>query len=53
MRDIPDDLIIRCMERTGYPPWIRKDPPHWEDYADDDEDFGDGEVFYGNETEGW
>ena len=19
---IPDDPIIRCMERTGYPPWM-------------------------------
>lgn len=28
---IPDDPIIRCMERTGYAPWI--------DDEEDDEDF--------------
>lgn len=21
--NIPDDPIIRCMERTGYPPWMQ------------------------------
>ncbi len=25
MREIRDDPIIRCMERTGYPPWLRQD----------------------------
>lgn len=25
MRLIPDDPIIRAMERTGYPPWIDAD----------------------------
>ena len=30
---IPDDPIISCMERTGYPPWMQED-----DY---DEDEGD------------
>lgn len=29
---IPDDPIIACMERTGYPPWMQED-----DY-DEDED---------------
>ena len=28
MRGIPDDPIISCMERTGYPQWI---DPDWED----------------------
>ena len=46
---IPDDPIIASMMRTGYPPWIRKDPPDWEDEVDV-EDFGDGDVFYGNDT---
>ena len=23
---IPDDPIIRCMERTGMPPWYQEDP---------------------------
>lgn len=22
---IPDDPIIACMERTGYPPWMQED----------------------------
>lgn len=25
MRLIPDDPIIACMERTGYPPWAQDD----------------------------
>lgn len=25
MIQIPDDPIIRSMERTGWPPWIRPD----------------------------
>ena len=29
---IPDDPIIACIERTGYPPWMQED-----DY-DEDED---------------
>ncbi len=24
MKTIPDDPIVRCMERTGFPPWIRE-----------------------------
>ena len=27
MQLIPDDPIIACMERTGYPPWMREDEP--------------------------
>lgn len=23
MPDLRDDPIIRCMERTGYPPWMQ------------------------------
>ncbi len=23
MNTIPDDPIIRCIERTGWPPWMR------------------------------
>lgn len=30
---IPDDPIISCMERTGYPPWMNDS---WEDDEDDD-----------------
>ena len=35
MKQIPDCPIIRCMERTGYPPWIR---PDWEDDEEDEEE---------------
>lgn len=35
---IPDDPIISCMERTGYPPWMQDD-----DDDDDDEDKEDEE----------
>lgn len=34
---IPDDPIIRCIERTGYPPWIH-------DEEEDDEEDQDGEA---------
>lgn len=30
---IPDDPIIACMERTGYPPWMQED-----DYDEDEDD---------------
>lgn len=33
MLNIPDDPIIRCMERTGYPPWMQDD---------EDDDYDDG-----------
>lgn len=23
MYQIPDDPIVRCMERTGFPPWMQ------------------------------
>ncbi len=41
---IPDDPIIRCIERTGYPPWyfLGDDDDEEEDEADD--------VYYGNES---
>lgn len=25
MTQVPDDPIIACMERTGYPPWMQED----------------------------
>lgn len=40
MREIPDDPIIRWMERTGYPPWYRETDFEDEDFdeeGDDDE----------------
>lgn len=40
--DIPDDPIVSCIERTGYPPWYWRsrsyddyEEPDWEE---DDED---------------
>ena len=39
---IPDDPIIRCIERTGYPTWLRDD---WEDDEEDDDDEWDSEVY--------
>ena len=41
MRLIPDDPIIRCIERTGWPPWITEDPPYWEDIEEDDDEEDD------------
>lgn len=37
MVSIPDDPIVRSMERTGYPPWV-DDDPYEEDDEDEDED---------------
>lgn len=38
MRLIPDDPIIRCIERTGYPPWIRDEWEEEEDEEDQDDE---------------
>ena len=46
MVNIPDDPIIHCIERTGYPPWYFY--PDNED--DDDEEVEDLDVYYGNAT---
>lgn len=48
MKQIPDDPQIRSAEKTGYPTWW-----HYEMMeGDDDDDFdGDGEAYYGNETD--
>lgn len=35
---IPDDPIIRSIERTGYPPWIDRDYSDDEFEEDDDND---------------
>ena len=46
MKLIPDDPVIRCIERTGYPPCMQDGG-----YEDDDwEEEIDGDVFYGNST---
>ena len=28
----PDDPIIACMERTGYPPWMQEDDEDEDDW---------------------
>ena len=33
---IPDDPIIACMERTGYPPWMQEDD--YDEYGDEEEE---------------
>lgn len=39
MMNIPDDPIIRCIERTGYPPWMRGwDDDEEHDFEDEDDD---------------
>lgn len=35
MIQVPDDPIIACMERTGYPPWMQEDDY---DYDEDEDD---------------
>lgn len=34
---IPDDPIIRCMERTGYPPWMQ-DEEEEDDVPEEEEE---------------
>ena len=34
MLEIPDDPIIRCMERTGLPPWMLDEEEDEEDEED-------------------
>ena len=36
MRIIPDDPIINCIERTGYPPWITYDGGEEPEEEDDE-----------------
>ena len=38
MRAIPDDPIISCMMRTGYPPWMQDDDEEDEDDEDEWDD---------------
>ena len=40
MKLIPDDPIVACMMRTGYPPWIRTDfeDPYEEETEEEQED---------------
>lgn len=38
MENIPDDPIISCMLRTGYPPWMQDEPEEDEEPDDESED---------------
>ena len=40
---IPDDPIIRSIERTGYPPWMDPDYEEPEEEQDEQEEENDGE----------
>lgn len=42
-RDFPEDPIINSLLRTGYPPWFNDE--------EEDEEYDEGETYYGNETE--
>lgn len=54
---IPDDPIVRSMERTGRPPWEGSSRRVWNSFGgyptdeDDEWEDDDGDVFYGNETD--
>ena len=48
MENIPDDPIVRCIERTGYPPWMNDGGYDPENDFDEGED---GDVYYGSESE--
>lgn len=45
MYQIPDDPIVRSMERTGYPGWIDGEED-WEDQESDDDDENDSYMRY-------
>lgn len=51
MIQIPDHPQIRWAERTGYPSWCWE---KFEEREEEEDDFeGDGDVYYGNETDGF
>lgn len=39
MQAIPDDPIVSCIERTGYPPWFMVDSTLEEEVDDDELDW--------------
>jgi len=52
MIQIPDDPIIACMERTGYPPWIHDPIDNYFDESEEDEyedSFDDPETIWRTE----
>lgn len=44
MISIPDDPIIRSMERTGYPPWYHQQDYEEDDYDEEEEDEDERDV---------
>lgn len=53
-RMIPDNPAISRAERNGYEPWLYwgyNSEAEWvADQEDDEEEEGDGDVYFGNET---
>lgn len=39
MLNIPDDPIIRSIERTGFPPWIDQDYEETEDEEENEDEY--------------
>ena len=53
---IPDDPIVRSMERTGRPPWENTSRRIWNAFGgynteDDEWEEEDADVYFGNESE--
>lgn len=48
MINIPDDPIIRCMERTGWPPWMQNGDCEEDEEWEDDDDVLEAEAVYEN-----
>lgn len=51
MNPIPDDPIIACIERTGYPPWMHEETendPEEEENVGNSLDEDDDEFYYWN-----
>ena len=44
VREIGDDPIVRCMERSGYPPWMLRDGVDNEERDEDRREDNDGEL---------
>lgn len=43
MKLIPDDPIVACIERSGYPPWMQDGGDSDDNYEEDDLDDMKGE----------
>lgn len=41
MKQIPDCPIIRCMEQTGWPPWLQPDRYYTPERAEENDEGGE------------